>query len=464
MVIEKLKIFVFLILILTVQLWSVDSSLSILKVDLQKAEALALSNNFDITINSVKNQILVESKNEAWRAYLPQVGVNYSNNVMVAKRGPDTRSHELSLNLKQPIFDGGRASLQHKLAKLNIVLNKSEYKRMIDNVKLQVRVSFYNLIQAIEKLRIHQKSIIRTKLQLELTSKENKLGMVTKLDLIEVKSRLKEIQVEYYKMVRDYESLKLEFNQLLGVKRNLRIQYVARPLSEIPIQVNKRSLKEVLSIAYSKRPEIFQNKINVMKARVEYNITRSLLVPTLSLTSTYGLTGPEWPPRTKGWSVGFVIDTNLFGSTASNNSTANSSNNDYTKGYGTRSSLNVMDDPGFYKRRLESLVSLESASYEAKHLKDNIYLEIKKAYDILSSNYEIQKLAGERRDLVKERLMIEAKKVQLGGLKRIDLMETEMEYLQSAAGYISAKIEYIISVHKLEITMGVAPDFLSLVQ
>lgn len=434
------------------------------EIDLVSAEKLALNNNFTIKNHLDQKRILYRVKKEQWRNFWPVFSVSYNQNVEVAERSSDSRSNEIELGVQQPIYDGGRTALSHEIAKLDIVINQNEYEILKNETISELRVKFFTLLHLKENLRIQKKSLERSQIQLDLNEKEYKLGMQTKIDYLEVFGDIKQIEVEYINALREYDLAILDLKQFLGLEKDVALKVKVKSIFDFHIKENKHSLEKLFAISKEKRPEVFQSSVTLMKARKEYLMAKRHYLPTVSLTANYNLSGDQNPPLQRGWGVGIVISANLYGSSTSTNNSLNSSNNYKSRGYSSQNSVNILDDISYVRQKYEAQLEYKKSRFEKNDLMKSIYIEVKKAFNAVNLNYRLYSIANERSKLVWERLLIEIKKTELGQMKRVDLMETELEYLKAALSETQAKTDYLLSVNTLENTIGVSPDFLDLIE
>lgn len=433
-----------------------------IELDLKTAEHLAIVNNFELSTEKIQRKILSRKITENWREFWPLLNLSYRRNQNVIERAMDDRLHQFRVSLSQSVYDGGRTSLALELSKLDVLLNNHKYRILRNKIILNTRNEFFKLIQLKENVSIKKKSLERSNLQLKQSQKGLILGSTTKMDYLEVKGRTKQIEAEYLIEKRDLENAILKFKQLLLLKKNIKIKIQKSSIEDVLVKKNQQPFNKILSLAYKNRPEIDQSKVNLLKARKEFIISKRYFFPKISINANYDLSGNRYPPLEKGWGVGIVVSTNLYGSRISQDGQLNSSNNDYSRGYNSNTSAGILDDITYERNIIEKNLNFRQSRYDDERSREDIYIEVKIAYDNVRRNFQIYNVARERENLVWERLLIESLKTRLGDLKRIDYMLTEIEYRRAALAAAKAKTDYVLSVNNLEYMMGVKPDFLKL--
>lgn len=431
-------------------------------LNIHSVEQLSLENNFELKTSNLKKRILLNNKTEAFRRFLPQFGIGYSKSILVAKRNLDSRSHRINLELSQPIYDGGKTFLNYQQNRISLLLHAREYENIRQQLIVKVRMAYYDVLRYFNQLHIIELSLERTRVQLGHSLKEYELGMITKLDLLELEIKLREMELQNERSKKEYELKLLELLQVIGLPSDSLVKISDFFIDLFPLYEKDLTADVLIESAFANRYEVFQKKLSLSHARLSYKFAKSFFLPTFSLTANYSFSGEKFPPRERSWSIGFVISSNLYGSSFSDSTELNSSNNDYSKGYSTQNKLGLFDNIGFQGKILQSRLNLEKSLEEQKNLTQSIRLDVKKKMAVVFSNYEIQKLAYEKKELLNSKLLIEVKKVELGQLKRLELIKTEEELLRAKTEYNRAKIEYISSVNQLEISGGLALDSLGL--
>lgn len=432
-------------------------------MDLKIAEQLAQTNSIDLQLQSSERSMMQANIVEKWRAFLPQLRISYLNNEQVRIRDFDTRSHQMRVDVTQPVYDGGRMSLAYDLSKLDVTLANYKYRQLRNKVILDTRSNFFRLLQAIYTVESRQRSAERSELQAKLSQKEFEVGTLTKIDYLDVVSKYKQIVASLIKEKRDYETLDLTFKQGLRLSPSVELVLDKETLHKITFKEIDRKFEDLYAITMSNRPEVEQRRVDTMRLRKEYEIAESYFYPRISLTGNYNLSGDRFFPQENGWGVGVVVTSNILGNMVRETPRSNVATNGYTQGYSTDTSVGVFEDISYRRQKIESGMNLKRGLFERDRLPDQLAIEVKNALISAEHNFEIFKIAEEAEKVLSERIQIQTAKVRLGQLKRVDLMLAEIEYLGVAQNFIKAKADYLISIGVLENTMGVKADFLNLI-
>lgn len=432
-------------------------------MDLQVAEDLAQINSIDLQLQGSERNLTQANILEKWRAFLPQLRVSYLNNEQVRIRDFDTRSHQMRVDVTQPIYDGGRMSLAYDLSKLDVSLLGYKYRQLRNKVILDTRSNFFRLLQGFHTVQSRERSAERAELQAKVSKKEFEVGTLTKIDYLDVVSKYKQIVTSLIKERRDLETLELTFKQGLRLSPGLELLIDKETLHKLTfLEINKK-FEDLFAIAMANRPEVEQRRVDMMRLRKEYEIAEAYFYPRVSLTGNYNLSGDRFFPHENGWGIGLIVTSNLLGNVVRETPRSNVAANGYNQGYSTDTSVGVFEDIAYRRQKIEAGMNLKRGIFERDRLPDQLAIEVKNALISAQHNYEIFKIAEEAEKVLSERIQIQTAKVRLGQLKRVDLMLAEIEYLGVAQNYIKAKADYLISIGVLENTMGVKTDFLGLI-
>lgn len=432
-------------------------------MDLQVAEQLAQKNSIDLQLQSTERSLFQANIIEKWRAFLPQLRLSYLNNEQVRIREFDTRSHQMRVDVTQPVYDGGRMSLAYDLSKLDVSLANYKYRQLRNKVILDTRSNFFRLLQAVHTVRSRERSAERAELQAKLSKKEFEVGTLTKIEYLDVVSKYKQIVTSLIKEKLDYETLELTFKQGLRLSPALELLIDEETLHKLTFRAIDRKFEDLFVIAMSNRPEVEQRRVDMMRLRKEYEIAETYYYPRISLTGNYSLSGDRFFPQENAWGIGVIVTSNLFGNMVRETPRSNVGANGNSQGYSTDTSVGVFEDLAYRRQKIEAGMNLKRGIFERDRLPDQLAIEVKNALISVEHNYEIFKIAEEAEKVLSERIQIQTAKVRLGQLKRVDLMLAEIEYLGVAQNYIKAKADYLIAIGVLENTMGVKTDYLGLI-
>ncbi|MBA7658734.1 hypothetical protein ES703_66693 [subsurface metagenome] len=86
-------------------------------IDLETVLMLALKNNRDIKYAAINQKLAKERLKISYRRFLPELELGLKHNDSVVYGSPDSRVKQISIGLKQLIFDAGRYSSNLRMQK-----------------------------------------------------------------------------------------------------------------------------------------------------------------------------------------------------------------------------------------------------------------------------------------------------------------------------------------------------------
>ncbi|MCE9501455.1 MAG: TolC family protein [Leptospira sp.] len=224
-------------------------------LDLDSAIRIAETNYFALKAIKNKSIAIRELITERWRDYLPSVGTGYFRQKYIIEDGQDAISNEIRLNIEQVIYDGGKRGFDLDLAELESLLTKEDFRLTHDRLLSDVRKSFFSTLGASGKIAMCEVSLERARLHLDLAKLELQNGFITKIQLLQIASKVQELELmlmrSRHELIRSKSNLKLSMNLDPGFD----IQLTDSILRDYIIQEPALETGNLISNVLSKRPE-----------------------------------------------------------------------------------------------------------------------------------------------------------------------------------------------------------------
>ena len=207
---------------------------------LAACKAMAIENNFKIKNTALETQISVETKNEAFTKYFPQIEVAgfafQANHTMLQKDfdlsalspmlpflanpihvGFMEKGRTASIMATQPVFVGGRIINSNKLAKIGEDVSILKQQLSADEVNETTEKYFWTVVLLKEKL----KTIEALQKQLENLYKDVdmavKAGIINRNELLQVELKQRELESESLKLDNGINITKMLLAQHIGL-------------------------------------------------------------------------------------------------------------------------------------------------------------------------------------------------------------------------------------------------------
>ncbi len=161
---------------------------------LHEAMAVAYKNNPELKAERAALKAIDESMPQALSGFLPNVSISYSrgqNKTRLNGTGSDTFTSDVrSLNVNQPIFDGGSTVAAVNAASARIDAGRETLRNAVQNLLNNSVATYMDVLRTREvvKLSAHNENVLTE--QLDATRQRFELGESTRTDVSQAESRL----------------------------------------------------------------------------------------------------------------------------------------------------------------------------------------------------------------------------------------------------------------------------------
>lgn len=453
----------------------IPSEKKALRINLDTATQMALTNYYMLLSIKNKNSAVKELIAERWRDLLPTLGLNVTRQKYIIQDSSDYIYNAILLNVDQIVYDGGKKKLDLDIARLEEILTREDFKITAAKVKLEVQKNFINTLVALAKVALNKKSVERAKEQLRLAKLESKLGFTTQIQVLSVASRLQEIEFSLVKSINEYLKAKNDLKLAMSLDYATDLEIEGDLLTDFFIQNPDFKKDKLIQTAQNERAEILKIKINNKKLAKERELAENAWIPQISVGGSYGRTGVNYPLQNDTWNMNFKVTFPLGGST--NTTTENFGmryNNQASSGFAgtvnpnfnaaTTNNLQVLDSMSYSRKVMESKIRLGDSLAEKKRLEQTIAIEVEKAGDSVYESYDLIKIGSGMVYFRYESMRLMSTKMQVGEAKRADILFAETELVGAQEKLVDAIGKYCTSVYELEWVSGMPPDSLQLFQ
>jgi outer membrane protein TolC len=441
-----------------------ENKTGIARLDLEHSLATAINNNFELKAIKSRRLVYDLTITERFRDYFPSLTLSYLQNEESIKREADTRQHRFSVDTNLVIYDGGRRSLSYDIAKLNAIISRNDYRIALNTLIMEIRNAYLEILQLRDSITIHEKTLERGMMQLTFIRKELELGEATRFDVMEIETKVKEIELNLEKALDSYTIalnrfkllLKIDWRQSIEVIGNIERDFVISPIDE------KFSEDRLVAMAIKNRKEVGSSDIDLAIKKKTYLINKLYYFPQFSVGMNYSLSDDEFMPREKGWGINLQVTAALFGSSANLGSGYNEEGNANSRAISNSGSVAVLDDLSYRRGIVESRIELNRAREKKKDIRQQIATEVISSHSALRNAWKMIGIAKKQLELYDAQLEIERLKANMGESRRYDLMKKEIERGEAAIAYLESLVRYLVSASTLEISLGVDIGFLKL--
>jgi outer membrane protein TolC len=432
----------------------------VLKLDMGLSVSIAVANSFELKEIRAREGIYTLAIDEKLRNFFPSLTFSYMQTQEVAKRDTDTRSTKLSFESEFVLYDAGKRSLDYDSAKLNALLSRNDYRITLNKLVVSVREAYLNLLKLRETVNIYRITHEQGLLQLKFITKEFELGDATKLSVLEIETKVREIELSLRQAVDEFNSALDKFRLLLRISRQTPVEITGELDRDfVIVKADGINEEEVISIALKMRKELESASAKHEISLRNNKMNEYYFLPEVSLGLNYHLSGEDYPPREKGWGVNLKVSSRIFGNTVSGAAGYAQNGNGHSKTGSGSSSLDVLNDMPYKRTLIESRIEASRSADELAVLKETIAAEIASMCSALKNAWNMTDIAKKQVELYDAQLVIERLKADMGESRRYDLLEKEIERAKAAVSLLNAKIRYLVAASSLEISAGMDVDF-----
>jgi len=211
------------------------------------------------------------------------VGISAAGVTAVGAGTASRTLYNFNTTVNQPLFTGGFNLATYRSAKLGVDLSKESLETAKQDLILNVRVGYFNILRAEKFLAVAEQQVKNFEAQLAVTQAFFDVGIVPKNDVLLAEVNLANARQSLVKAANDLATAKASFNILLRREIDTAFEVVdilahkAFPLSF------EQSLEEALRL----RPEVKTAQLNVDQAKESVKIARAGFFPTISLLGNY---------------------------------------------------------------------------------------------------------------------------------------------------------------------------------
>jgi outer membrane protein len=396
----------------------------------------ALEQNPDILVSKKHLEEAAGSIIEARAGFLPSLTAGGSYEKLetdYATLGGSTsnRTYIWSINIRlyETIYKGGAIRARMDIARLQRQSRTTDFEAQVDQVILDVRVAFYDILRNKSDVAVHEQAVNFLTEQVKNEQAKLDVGTGQKLNVL-----------------RAEVNLALEQSGLVDSRNRLRDSYLrlsellAIPYStdqdQVPFDVDGSlayekmtlDLNNCLSQAIIQRPELTANENEIKVQKKQLIVDRSEVLPHVSLFTGYDVVSQPYIPLHADYYDGYVagvqVDWHIFDGLA-------------TKG-----------------RMHETRARIEAAEIAFDATQRNIQTEVLRAYRDLQRAEENIQTQTANVQLATESLSLATANFGLGLTSQLELLQARLDLTRAQTTELSARFDDNAALARLQRAMG----------
>ncbi|MCL6476243.1 MAG: TolC family protein [Firmicutes bacterium] len=307
------------------------------------------------------------------------------------------------------------ASLFSRIANLDVQRTRNE-------VVLQVKQAFYDVLRAQELVRVAEEALQNAQVRRKLAQAAVDAGVSPKLDVMRADAAVAAAQQAVITARNALQLAKSAFNNVLGRR-------VDEPVELLPVdeQVpDPADFNQYLQEALAKRPEMIQANLGISLAEKQITAAKRDQLPTLVVRG-------QWD---------FNLKTSTFQPRESSFTTI------------TAVQFKIWDSGQTQGRVEQARADVDKAKITVENVREGIALEVRNAY--LSLQEAREKVAAAEKGLqaATESLRVARLRYEAGVSNQLELSDAELAYTQAEQNLVNARYDLRVAWARLEKAMG----------
>ncbi len=154
----------------------------------------------------------------ARRSYLPSLNLNaqFTYTPNAAGFSPQTTANQVSVSVSLPLWDGGISQAEVEQAKANVDTAQTTLRQTIDQIDLDVRNAYLNLLQARDRVTVSNQALSQAKESYRLAMVRYTSGVSTQVEVSSSQAALTQAEQNQVNALYDYNSARSQLDGAVG--------------------------------------------------------------------------------------------------------------------------------------------------------------------------------------------------------------------------------------------------------
>jgi outer membrane protein TolC len=363
----------------------------------------------------------------------------------------------LTLSFSQPLLRNFGPKISRRdiiVAQNNKNISEGQLTSILLDTVFSVEQAYWNLIYAIETLKVKEQSLSLARDLLAKNKREAEIGMIAPIEILsaeaEVATREADILQAEIAVANSEDLLKTVIN--IEAEESGSLQIV--PLDEPTQEAREVDLAEALETAVARRPDLEVTRISLKNKELNVTYARNQVLPDLNFYASYwspGISGTQILYQDDNPLTGIVIGTAPGGAGAALSDALGLRYNNWSVGLQLNvpvSSLTSRAQYDYYKTSFEqSLVDLAA-------LEQKIFLDVRTSVRAVKTNYRRVLAYQTARGLAENKLAAEEKKLKVGLTTNYVVLQYQRDLADARIAELKALIDYNLALAYLDRSLG----------
>lgn len=378
---------------------------------------IAKQNNLSLKQSLMDIELARTNLTEANSAYFPSIGLSSNYRKSGNLREDAQGNFSNNINAQYTIYKGGSIRASSRIAQERIKIAEANYRQKECEIVLAVKQAFFKILQTQEQITLINSVLKRRRENLLLIKLNYTVGRENQANVAQAEANLEQTEYELFSAQQNLVLAKIALNKLLNLNgEDIEIFYEDKPI-DFP------ELDSLINEAKNSRSDIISQKLSQKIAQMQKTQAISNYLPTISLSSSYGLAGENFLKQNENWSAGIGLSLSIF------------------NGFSTQSKVKQAE------------IAIKQNALRLQELLNNIESEVKRTYAdwvLATKNLEVSQkaLSATQSQYQLTKLQYEQGRTSYFFLqqKENELTQAENNLLNAVYGLrnASAKLAYIV--------------------
>ncbi len=390
----------------------------------EDAVALTLENNFGITV--AKNNVKIADNNQGFlnSGFLPSLSANgggsydrnnqeatFQDGSVRAIDGAETTRYNASLNLNYTLFDGLGRWYDYKRLKEEYDLSELQARETIEATMLQLFTVYFEVARLTENVEVLEETFSNTKNRLKRAEYSFAYGQTNKLDVLNAEVDLVNDSINLINGLQNLRNTKRDLNVVLNgeLEKDFEVDTTV-------VFIDPLTLEEVLTKGEANNIRMLQAEKNIKINGYSLKAGKSVFLPTVGLTGSYG------------WNEGNFPATNFLASSTSTGFSA-----------GVNLTWNLFDGGSGITQIKNAKILLESQETFEQQIKKEVRRDIANAKGNYENRLQIYRLQEQNVLTAQNNFERSNERYKLGQISSVELRQAQLNLLNVQTGKNLAK-------------------------
>jgi outer membrane protein TolC len=411
----------------------------------------------------------VEERYNDYSAQLTQlipIGGRFSVDLFTYKNNTNRKFQEINplywsrlrFSFTQPLLKNFGFKVTRReiiVAQNNTEISENMLKGTLLNTIYNVEEAYWNLVYSIENLDVMKSALELARDLLAKNKREVEIGMLAPIEVLSAQSEVASREADILQAESLIKSNEDRLKTILNLAAEIDIDMTKIIPTDTPTYEEREiSLEEALAIGLQKRPDLKASRIDLKNKDLDVSYAKNQLLPEFNLEAAY------WSPGISGTQIlyqdGDPLTEIIVGTIPGQASDALKDAMSFKyRNWGVGLTLSIPINSVFSRAQYaQAKVTREQAELSLKNQEQQAFLEIRDAVRNVQTNYKRIQAYKVARELAKEKLDAEEKKLKVGLTTNYLVLQHQRDLANARSAELRAIIDYNLSLATLDRDLG----------